>query len=179
MKIALKKIVRGPEKMKAQRFSEAFEKLAGEFEMNTSLRIAHFWGQMLHETGGLKWMFELGGRKYFEKYDGRKDLGNVKPGDGYRFRGRGLIHLTGRYNYEKYGKLIGADLINNPDQAAEPGNALKIALIYWSNKDLNKYADLNAIKPITKRINGGYNGLTDRERWFKKVLTILSEDGIL
>lgn len=131
-----------------------------------------FWAQMAHETGGFRWLRELGGRKYFSKYEGKKDLGNTEPGDGYRFRGRGLIHITGRYNYKKYGKKIGLDLINDPKLASVPEVAIQIALEYWTDHNLNKYADQGNIKKVTRRINGGYNGLQDRIRYYKKLRDI-------
>lgn len=137
------------------------------FNINTDTRANMFWAQMAHETGGFRWLRELGGRKYFSKYDGRLDLGNTEPGDGYRFRGRGLIHITGRYNYIKYGEKLGIDLVNNPKLASEPKTAVHIAMEYWEDHGLNKYADDENIKQVTRRINGGYNGLEDRIRYYK------------
>ena len=144
-----------------------FNEFKDEFEVNTPLRESMFWAQMAHETGGLRWLAELGGPSYFAKYDGRTDLGNIEPGDGYRFKGRGLIHVTGRYNYKKYGDKIGINLIEYPKMASEPRQAVLIALHYWKDHRLNKYADIPDIRAVTRRINGGYNGLADRKRYFK------------
>ena len=146
-----------------------FNALKDTYKVNTPDRINHFWAQMAHETGGFRWFEELGGKNYFKKYDGRRDLGNTEPGDGYRFKGRGIIHLTGRYNYMEYSKQIGIDLIKNPERAADPDIAVWVALIYWSNKKLNKYSDRNDIYTITRRINGGLNGIADRKRYLKKL----------
>lgn len=137
-----------------------------QYGLDTVEKQAHFWAQMAHETGGFRWPEELGGREYFRRYDGRKDLGNTQPGDGYRFKGRGFIHLTGRHNYKKFGDRIGEDLVNNPEKAAEPEIALKIALEYWKDRGLNDLAEKGDIVGITRRINGGLNGLQDRRRYY-------------
>lgn len=132
-------------------------------EVNTSLRIAHFVSQWSHETGGFEWMVELGGPTYFLKYDGRRDLGNVQPGDGYRFRGRGLPMLTGRANYASYGQKLGLDLIGDPDQVADPAISTRIACQFWTDHGLNALADADNVEAITRAINGGLTGLADRE----------------
>ena len=110
-------------------------------------------------------------------YANRLGNGNCASGDGWRFRGRGLLQLTGRDNYAHYGKLTGMDLVDNPDQAADPAIALKIAVKYWMAKDLNTWADKihthpisskdSSIIHITRAINGGTNGLEDRVKYFK------------
>lgn len=154
------------------------ESLADSFikynvEINTPLRLAHFWSQMAHETGGFRWDEELGSETYFQKYDGRADLGNVIPGDGYRYRGRGLIQITGRYNYARMGKETGFPLEELPDLAASPDVAMLIAISYWNDKGLNDYADDDNTVMITKRINGGMNGYGDRLRLLNKAKTQL------
>lgn len=146
-----------------------FEESHRAFGLNTDLRIVHFWAQMAHETGGFRWLRELGGRNYFKKYDGRRDLGNTKPGDGYKYRGRGIIHITGRHNYSVYSQKVGVDLVEKPELAEEPDIAMLVALHYWQDKGLNHLADEDNIKKITKRINGGYNGLKDREKYLKRL----------
>lgn len=160
---------RGANKARFKALVGEFKASAGAYEVNTELRIAHFWAQMAHETGGFRWFKELGGREYFEKYEGRRDLGNTQKGDGYKYRGRGIIHLTGRHNYRKFGEKIGFDLIGNPDRAEDPDIAVLVALQYWKDRKLNKYADKDDIRAVTKRINGGYNGLRDRENYLKKI----------
>jgi putative chitinase len=93
-------------------------------------------------------------------YGGR--MGNVRPGDGYRFRGRGLIQLTGRANYEHFAQVLGIELAHDPDLAAEPETACLIAGAYWHDKGLNAFADLGDILGLTRKINGGQTGLADR-----------------
>ena len=104
-------------------------------------------------------------------YGGR--LGNVNPGDGYKFRGRGYIQLTGRDTYRDVGKIAGLDLENEPDLAAKPENAVKIACAYWSWKTLNSSCDVGDFTALTKKINGGTNGLSDRMDWLTKVQNVL------
>jgi len=130
-----------------------------EYEINTRLRIAHFLGQLAHESDHFRTMREYASGA---AYEGRRDLGNVRAGDGRRFRGRGPIQITGRYNYEKYGKKLGVDLINKPELAETPEIVVKISVQYWTDNNLNALADKDDVKRITKRINGGYNGLNSR-----------------
>jgi len=132
------------------------------------LRLAHFVAQVAQETGGFQWMHELGGPGYFARYDGRADLGNDQPGDGYKYRGRGLIMLTGRANYQAYGAALSVDLINDPDLAMEPATATAIAVRYWTDHDLNDLADADNVIAITERINGGLTGLQAREAMLVK-----------
>jgi putative chitinase len=140
-------------------------------EINTRLRMAAFLSQLAHESADLRYMEEIASG---EAYEGRKNLGNVNPGDGKRYKGRGPIQLTGRANYQAYGELLELDLINNPEQAASPEVGFKIAALYWHIKKLNALADLENMKEITRRINGGYNGLEDRMRRYELAKQVLS-----
>lgn len=130
-----------------------------QYEINTRLRIAHFLGQLAHESDHFRTLQEYATG---EAYEGRRDLGNIKRGDGRRYKGRGAIQLTGRFNYRKYGSILGADLENNPELASTPEISAKIAGEFWNQNNLNEWADKDNIKVITRRINGGYNGLQDR-----------------
>jgi putative chitinase len=130
-----------------------------KYEINTALRMAHFLAQLAHESGSLRYVEELASG---EAYEGRKDLGNTQPGDGKRFKGRGLIQITGRYNYEDVGKALGYDFINHPEDLEKPGAASYSAAWFWHDRELNKFADIDAFRTITKKINGGFNGLQDR-----------------
>ncbi len=139
----------------------------------TDFREAFFLGQMAHESMGFKYMYELGSKGYFRKYEWRKSLGNTQKGDGYRYRGRGIIQLTGRYNYTDMTRKLGIDLVGNPDLAMGPRVASLVATQYWDDRNLNKYADAGNFKPITRLINGGYNGYRDRVRWANKIHRII------
>ena len=103
-------------------------------------------------------------------YGGR--LGNAQD-EGYKYRGRGIIQLTGKNNYKYYGKKLNIDLVNNPDLAKEPDTAIEIALLFWKEKECGLYAKLGDVKTVTKLINGGYNGLADRQKRFDSILKIL------
>lgn len=140
---------------------------------DTPLRLAHFMAQVAHESGGFAHMEELGGPSYFARYDGRVDLGNTQAGDGARYHGRGPIQLTGRANYARFGQLLGFDLEAHPEIAAMPAIGILIAAKYWSDRGLNAKADADDLRGITKRINGGYNGLADRETRLVRMKALL------
>lgn len=106
---------------------------------------------------------------YADKNRGRAGkVGNTEEGDGYRYRARGFIGLTGRANYAKYGKLLGIDLVGNPDLASDPTVAAQISTAYWKENKLAKSAQMGDVKGVTKGINGGDNGIKDREEKYKK-----------
>lgn len=153
---------------KALELSNKYKTLLTKNNITTPLRLAHFFAQLAHESGGFLYLTELGNKAYFNKYEGRLDLGNTQKGDGYKFRGRGYIQVTGRDNYLKLSKATGIDFINNPDLLSEEVNAMVSALWYWNSRKLNQYADLDDIKTITKKVNGGYNGLDDRIKYLKQ-----------
>ena len=136
--------------------------------MSDPKELAQFMAQVSHESMGFSTLVEKGKDSYFKKYEGRKSLGNTQPGDGLRFKGRGFIQLTGRANYQHFGNKIGMDLINNPELAARPDVAAKLALAYWNERVKPKVKDFNDTKKVTKLINGGYNGLQDRMDRFAK-----------
>lgn len=139
--------------------------------LENSLRLIHFLAQLAHESGNFKYMEEIASGA---AYEGRKDLGNVMTGDGKRFKGRGPIQLTGRANYRKYGQELGIDFENNPAIVALPSVGMLVACKYWSENNLNVFADYDDVTTITRRINGGLNGFEDRKNklsmikgWFK------------
>jgi putative chitinase len=130
-----------------------------EFDIDSRLRIAHFLGQTCHESAGFRTTVEFASG---EAYEGRADLGNTQAGDGVRYKGRGLLQLTGRANYRTYGAALGNDLEQFPERAAEPVLSLRIACQFWALKKLNRFCDADDIVELTRRINGGSNGLHDR-----------------
>lgn len=105
------------------------------------------------------------------------ELGNLEPGDGFRYRGGGLLQTTGRGNYRRMGQRCGLDLEGEPALVTAAAHALKPALREWSEGSLNLAADLDDIALITRRINGGFNGLADRKRWFARVWPLAQGDG--
>jgi putative chitinase len=157
---------------KALELGNKYKSLLAKYGITTPLRLAHFFSQIAHESGGFKYLAELGGKSYFDKYEGRKDLGNTQKGDGYKFKGRGYIQVTGRANYFEISKDLKIDFINNPELLEQEVNAMISALWFWNKRKLNQFADLDDIKTITKKINGGYNGLKERQEYltqYKKI----------
>ena len=108
-------------------------------------------------------------------YGGRRDLGNKLPGDGWLFRGRGYIQLTGRITYSDVGGIAGLDLENQPDLVASPDHALHVACAFWVWKGLNKLCDTGDFEAVTRRVSGGVHGLQDRRAWLDKVRRVLAE----
>lgn len=128
--------------------------------LDNSLRLQHFLAQLGHESDGYKAMEEYASGR---AYEGRADLGNTQAGDGVRYKGRGPIQITGRSNYRTYGKRIGINIEKYPELASNPCIGMRLALEYWKAKGLNALADADDILGITKKINGGTNGLADRK----------------
>jgi putative chitinase len=173
-----------------------YKSLLDKYGVNTPLRIAHFFAQLEHESNlkpiaenlnygasGLIRVF----RKYFTDleaiqfanqpqiianrvYANRMGNGNEKSGDGWKYRGRGFIQITGFDNYKQLSKDTGIDFVSNPDLLLEEVNSMISALWFWNKANLNKLADKNDLKGITKRINGGYNGLAHRNELLNKYL---------
>jgi putative chitinase len=142
-----------------------------EFDINTQARQAAFLAQVGHESGQLRYVRELASGA---AYEGRNDLGNIQPGDGVRFKGRGLIQITGRTNYAACGVALGLDLIALPELLEEPENACRSAGWFWKTHGLNELADAGDQVRVTKRINGGTNGLADRLALFEKAREVLT-----
>ena len=133
--------------------------------MTNPKEVAMFIAQCAHETGGFKWLKELGNDSYFRKYNNRKDLGNG-PNDGARFKGRGYIQLTGRSNYTRFAKASGIDVVSNPDLVSNDKNvAAKASLFWWmSNKRARAAGQAGDVVSASKAVNGGTNGLADRQK---------------
>lgn len=146
------------------------------------IELAALLAQCSHESAGFTKFVEEGpvGAKnpaaYFRQYDIRynrsmaKRLGNTKPGDGYRYRGRGYIHLTGRDNYRIFGKKIGQPLEEQPELAADPKIAAQIAVEYWKSRVQGRVTDFKDIEAVTKPINRGLKGIADRLSRFKEYM---------
>lgn len=185
---------------------DAMNEVFPKYEINTPQRIAAFVAQCGHESGGWRTFSEnlnysakaldavFG--KYFVRagrdaneyarqpekianvvYANRMDNGDTDSGDGWRYRGRGPIQLTGKANYTKFSQDMDVDAVDNPDQVAEDKEvALMSAIWYWNSNNLNRYADAGDIKTLTKRINGGYIGLEDRIHHWEEAMKALGED---
>jgi len=106
-------------------------------------------------------------------YGGRADLGNLEPGDGARFIGRGYLQITGRANYRVMGRRIGLDLEAEPERAAEPEVAVKIACAFWAENGLNALCDTGRFAAVSRRINGGLTGYDERMDWLERAITCL------
>lgn len=160
-------------KGRVDRFLVFINRYAPEFGITTSLRMAHYLAQVAHESAELKYTKELASGA---EYEGRKDLGNTSRGDGVRYKGRGLIQLTGKANYKAYKEYCGFDVVAKPELLEQPLGATRSSMWYWQTHGLNALADKDDVKSVTKRINGGYNGLADREKYLtraKKALGIM------
>ena len=141
----------------------------------TIARIAAFIAQVGHESGQLRYVREIWGPTAQQAgYEGRADLGNTVKGDGSKYRGRGLIQITGRANYAACGEALGLDLINQPELLEQPQHAAMSAAWFWSTKGLSTLADKGECVKITRRINGGTNGMADRQALYTQALKVLA-----
>ena len=181
-------------------FAQAIDDTLQEFDISTPQRIAAFLAQVGHESGSLKFIKEnlnysaQGLTKTFPKYftpelanqyqrnpeaianrvyANRMGNGPEESGDGWAFRGRGLIQVTGRTNYQACGDFLGVDLISDPSYLESPEGAARSAGWYWTSRNLNALADVGDMKQITKKINGGFIGLEDRMKHYHHALEVL------
>jgi putative chitinase len=147
------------------------EWIVSKAELSSKLRLCHFLAQVCEESDGLHTTVEYGSGIH---YEGRHDLGNTHHGDGTKYKGRGLIQLTGRTNYATYGYMLGQDLINHPELAAEFPAAAQTAALYWNIRHINPHADEDDIVRVTECVNGGTNGLAQRKRYLQLAKHVLS-----
>jgi predicted chitinase len=141
-----------------------------EARISTPRRKAAFLAQLAHESGQLRYFEELASG---DAYEGRANLGNTQPGDGRRYKGRGPIQLTGRANYRDAGRELGLPLEEKPELVATPAVGFRTAAWFWRTRELNELADAGNFLAITKRINGGTNGLADREKYHERARAAL------
>jgi putative chitinase len=156
-------------KQLAQLLPESLSHWLAQYDIDTPNRVRAFMAQAAHETDGFRTLREYASG---QAYEGRADLGNDKPGDGRRYKGRGIFQLTGRANYRLYGQLLHLALEAQPDMAAQPDVSVQIACMYWQRKNLSHWANNGDLTAITRAINGGLNGLTDRQRLYSLAKTI-------
>jgi len=143
------------------------------FEINTVPRIRHFLSQTAHESGGLRWMEEIASGS---AYEGRPDLGNTSPGDGRKYKGAGVIQLTGRHNYQKFADFIKDQKVMQGHSYVAQVYPFTSAGFWWKNNNMNALCDRGGtVKEVTKRVNGGYNGLSDRQRYYDKACQVIKQ----
>ncbi len=152
-----------------------------EFEINNAARVRYFLSNLFEESASFKYMQEIADGS---AYEGRKDLGNIFPGDGKKYKGRGPIQITGRDTYKACGLALGLDLVSKPELLESPEYAFKAAAWFWAKyKSINKYADMPEDKTflyrgktltkfqwITLLVNGGSNGIDVRRAFYNKAL---------
>ena len=156
---------------KAALYADALNDAMDVWQINTPQRQAAFLAQIAHESAEFRYVEEIASG---EAYEGRSDLGNVVPGDGKRFKGRGLIQITGRANYASCGAALGLDLLDHPEFLESPANACRSAAWFWMTHGCNELADAGNFRKITLRINGGLNGYEDRLAYFERAKEALA-----
>lgn len=153
-------------------FVEPLNDSMREFEIDDNVeREAAFLAHLAVESGGFRYVREIASGA---AYEGRDDLGNYHPGDGVRFRGRGLIQITGRANYKACGDALGLDLLEHPELLEEPEYAARSAAWFWDSRKLNELADNGDFKTITRRINGGLTHYKERLAFYERAQDVLA-----
>lgn len=160
------------------KFLDPLNQLFESHDINTVNRIAGFLSQIGVESAEFKYVRELGNTSYFDKYEPRTPLGiklgNTQKGDGAKYKGRGLIQVTGRYNYGVCGKYLGVDILNNPSLLEEPLYAVLSAGWYWESRNINDACDKDDITRITRLVNGGTNHLKERTEYYNQAKKVLA-----
>jgi len=196
----LKQMVKNPH---ISHWHEALDQLLDDYDINTPLRVAHFVAQCAHESGSFRFIEEnlnyraesltktwprlfptMDIARQYEKqpvkianraYGNRMGNGDEASGDGWRYRGRGLIQLTGRDNYTFFAGSLGIPVEEAADYLSTFEGAAQSACFYWEQNNLNRFADANDVKGLTRAINGGYLGLEDRIKHTQHALHVLGE----
>jgi putative chitinase len=161
---------------RAEKWAGPLDAAMARYDIDAPLRQAAFLAQVGHESGRLIFVREIWNPArcpWQARYEGRTDLGNLQDGDGYRFRGRGLIQITGRANYEACGKALEQDFVAHPELLEEPKLAALSAAWFWDSRKLNALADKGEFRKITLRINGGTNGIEDRTALYEAAKKVL------
>lgn len=149
---------------------DPLNELLPKYDITNLYRITNFLGQACEESDEFKTLQEYASGA---AYEGRRDLGNIHPGDGRKYKGRGIFQITGAANYAAMAKKLGIDLINHPELAETAHVAVETACIYWQTRDLNVPADKNDMITITHKINGGYNGLSQRRVFTIRAMQVI------
>ncbi|MEY4904816.1 MAG: class chitinase [Bacteroidota bacterium] len=161
---------------KAELYAPMLAEAMQEFEINTPARVNMFLAQISHESDNFTIWTEHGRHSYFKKYDHRKTLGNIYPNDGYRYRGRGPLQITGRETYRRLGKALDLDLEVHPELLEDPVNAFRASACWWQKQGLNKKMDKypDDVKRATKTINGGYKHLDRRTKKYQNLVSTVN-----
>jgi putative chitinase len=152
-----------------QEYTPIINYYANKYQFN-KLRLAHFLAQVLHESGEFQYTEEIADGS---EYEDRSDLGNVDAGDGSKYKGRGLIQVTGHSNYFEISKATGVDYVSNPKKLAQSPDCVLSAFWFWNSRNLSKYADEDNFDAITLTVNGGYNGYDSRLNYLKQAKLVL------
>ena len=163
---------------KLQKIADSLNQTFTFYHIDSELRICHFLAQVLHESSAFRYTVEIwGNTDYQKRYDTRTDLGNTpeEDGDGYLYRGRGWIQLTGKANYIAAGTALSQDFVNKPDLVQEYPWVAMVSGWYWNSRNLNKFADADDINTVTKLVNGGYLGLDDRKMWLSRAKNFIMQ----
>lgn len=152
-------------KAQAKAVADALGPAFKQFGITTRQRAVFAVAQMAHESAGFRTTTEFASGA---AYEGRRDLGNVVPGDGVRFKGRGYIQITGRSNYVAVSEALGHNFVARPTDLAKPKWAAKASCWWWRNAGCNAFCDRGDFIGLTKRINGGLNGLADRQMYLRR-----------
>jgi putative chitinase len=150
--------------------ADQMNRLADEFAINTPLRQQHFIAQCAHESDHFQTTQEYASGQAYEM---RRDLGNTQRGDGKRFKGRGLIQLTGRFNYEAASKALGEPYLDDPALVEKFPAAAIVSGWFWARNNVNQHADRDDVRAVTKVVNGGLNGLDSRQAALKSAKTAI------
>ena len=167
----LRQVCRHAPVSRLEQFIDPLNDAMREFAIDNPLREAAFIAQIAHESGELRYVRELASG---EAYEWRRDLGNTEEGDGVRYKGRGLIQITGRANYRACGDALGVDLVAHPELLEQPVLACRSAGWFWESRGLNELADNGSFQAITRKINGGLNGLQDRLAYWERAKEALA-----
>jgi putative chitinase len=145
------------------------------YRIEGRLRETAFLATIAEESGELQYTREIWGPTPAQKtYEGRVDLGNTEPGDGRRFKGRGLISITGRDNYRKASQALGVDYVTNPELMQYPEEATRTACWWWGAHGLNELADVPDFVAVTRRVNGGLTHFDRREAFYSRAMEVLA-----
>jgi putative chitinase len=166
---SLRKVVPTLTAAQAKALSRDLGEAMRDHGINTPTRAAMFIAQVAHESGGFRYREEIASGA---AYEGRHDLGNTHPGDGRRFKGRSFIQITGRNNYSQVSRALGIDFVSHPARLAAPKYAALGAAWWWQTHGCNQLADTGNFLAVTRRTNGGTNGLADRQAYYARATKV-------